>query len=110
MKVPATQAEKNFSTPNDNKALRTFETELEQTEFKKLSDKITESSYRLNLKNKANQPITIRVTLDLPQGEWTVVRENISHQQNGDQQVFWTIQIGANSEVDLKYRVRLIRN
>ncbi|NBT85839.1 MAG: hypothetical protein EBT45_05005 [Alphaproteobacteria bacterium] len=110
VKVPATQAEKNFSTPNDDKALRTFETELEQTEFKKLSDKITESSYRLNLKNKANQPITIRVTLDLPQGEWTVVRENISHQQNGDQQVFWTIQIGANSEVDLKYRVRLIRN
>ena len=110
VKVPATQAEKNFTTTNDNKTLRSFETELEQTEFKKLSDKITEASYRLNLKNKANQPITIRVTLDLPQGEWTVVRENISHQQNGDQQVFWTIQIGANSEVDLKYRVRLIRS
>ncbi|MBY0462425.1 MAG: hypothetical protein K2Q34_04515 [Alphaproteobacteria bacterium] len=110
VKIPATQAEKNFSTTNDNKALQSFETELEQTEFKKLSDKITESSYRLNLKNKANQPITIRVTLDLPKGTWTVVRENISHQQNGDHQVFWTIQIGANSEVDLKYRVRLIRD
>ncbi|MBY0282058.1 MAG: hypothetical protein K2W94_07900 [Alphaproteobacteria bacterium] len=110
VKIPATQAEKSFSATNDNKALRTFETELEQTEFKKLSDKITESSYRLNLKNKANLPITIRVTLDLPQGEWTVVRENISHQQNGEHQVFWTIQIGANSEVDLKYRVRLIRD
>lgn len=109
VRIPATQAEKNISTAQDSQALRIFETDLEQTEFKKLSDKITEASYRLNLKNKASQPITIRVTLDLPKGEWTVVRENISHQQNGDYQVFWTIQIGANSEVDLKYRVRLIR-
>ena len=109
VKIPATQAEKNSSAQQGSQVLRTFETELEQTEFKKLSDKITESSYRLNLKNKANQPIIIRVTLDLPKGEWTVVRENISHQQNGDHQVFWTIQIGANSEVDLKYRIRLIR-
>lgn len=109
LRIPTTQAEKNLSAIHDNRVLQTFETELEQTEFKKLSDKITEASYRLNLKNKSGQAITIRVTLDLPKSEWTVVRENISHQQNGEHQVFWTIQIGANSETDLKYRVRLIR-
>jgi hypothetical protein len=109
VKIPPTQAENCSFTTGQARALKAFETELDQAEFKKLSDKITEASYRLNLKNKSDRPITIRVTLDLPNGEWTIVKENLSHQQNGDQQAFWTIQVDANSEVDLKYRVRLIR-
>ncbi len=108
VKIPPTQAE-NCALTGQVQALKSFETELEQTEYKKLSDKITEAGYRLNLKNKSDRPITIRVTLDLPDGEWTIVRENISHQQDGDKQAFWTIQVNANAEIDLKYRVRLIR-
>ncbi len=86
------------------------ETELEQTEFKKLSDKITEANYRLSLKNKSDQPISLQVVLDLPVAECKIVKENRTHVVDSPQQISWPIDIPAQSEVDLKYRLQIDQN
>jgi hypothetical protein len=99
------------------KRLRFIETELVQTEYKKL-DKTIEANYRLSIRNKLpldaseadKKPISIRVPLDFPEGaEWVVVRENIGHQQNGSNQIYWIVQVSPGTDVDLKYRIRITR-
>ena len=101
----------------DTKRLRSVETELIQTEYKKL-DKTIEANYRLSIRSKLpvnaseadKKPVTIRVHLDLPPGcEWVVVRENIGHQQNGPHQIYWIVQVSPGTDVDLKYRIRVTR-
>jgi hypothetical protein len=87
--------------------ISSIETELEQTEFKKLTDKITEANYRLCLKNKGHQATTIKIILDLPSGSCKIVKENKPHRIDSPKQFSWNIEIPAQSEVDLKYRLQI---
>ena len=92
---------------HDLSKISAVETNLEQTEFKKLSDKITEANYRLSLKNKSCQPVSLQVVLDLPVANCKIVKENKTHVVHSPQQISWPIDIPAESEVDLKYRLQI---
>jgi hypothetical protein len=112
-KVPVAQIEKSNKSDNPVKAI---ETELEQNQYRHLSDnRITEANYHLSLRNSSSEPITIRVTLDLPNdADWTIVRETVEHKTNGQKEAFWTLDVPAKKgevkgEADLKYQIRLIR-
>ncbi|MCX7337964.1 MAG: hypothetical protein NTX76_01595 [Alphaproteobacteria bacterium] len=107
--IPSHQSEKNFSHDDRDSMCKIIETELDQTEYKKLTDKMSEESFRLNLRNRSDQPIAIQVVLDTPEKtEITIVRENTSHQQT-QTGIHWTVHIGPNADVDLKYRIRIIK-
>lgn len=87
-----------------------IDTDLEQNEYKKLTDKITEANYRLCLKNKGYQTTTVQVILDLPTGNCKVIKENKLHRVESSKQFSWSIEVPAQSEVDLKYRLRIDLN
>lgn len=109
VRVPSTHVEKNDK--NSDKGLKFIETELEQNQFRRLNDtQNTESHYRLELKNKSASPITIRVTLDLPENvtNWEIIRETQPHETSGDKQVFWHVKVPANGQTQLKYQLRFI--
>ncbi len=109
VRVPSTHVEKNDK--NSDKGLKFIETELEQNQFRRLNDtQNTESHYRLELKNKSASPITIRVTLDLPENvtNWEIIRETQPHETSGEKQVFWHVKVPANGQTQLKYQLRFI--
>lgn len=109
VRVPSTHVEKNDK--NSEKGLKFIETELEQNQFRRLSDtQNTESHYRLEIKNKSLKPITIRVTLDLPPNvvNWEIIRETLPHKTNANEQVFWNVEVPANGQTQLKYQLRFI--
>jgi hypothetical protein len=111
VRVPATQAEKMGKALISSQSLRNLEVDLDQTEYKKLSDRISEANYRLTIRNKSDKPVVIRATLDLPTcEEWVIVRENIGHLENGPKQISWRIHAQPSGESDLKFRVRIVWN
>jgi hypothetical protein len=84
-------------------------TRLEQTEFRKLAETVTEAGYRCTLKNNEDNNVSIKVVLDMPVKEWNITRESLMHKQEGRNRVYWILEIPAHGEMDLKYRINLSR-
>jgi hypothetical protein len=84
---------------------------LDQTEYKKLSDKISEANYKLSIKNKSDRILNIKVTLDIPPCEdWSVIRENFGHSENSGRQISWVVMVQPGGENELKSRIRIVWN
>lgn len=109
LKIPSTHSNK-AALGSDIEINQVVSSNLEQTDYKRLSEKIIELGYHLTLTNKSEQAVSVRVILDLPNVEWTIVRETPVHQQTHPHEVFWVIDIPAKGESDLKYRLRLMKS
>lgn len=110
VKIPSTQIDK--IDKNSKKEAKRIETELEQNQYRALSDlHMIESHYRLTLKNTRSEAIIIRVMLDLPAAveNWEIIRETIQHEKSGENNVYWNVSVPANSNVELKYQLRYIK-
>ena len=108
-KIPSTRSNKT-ALGSDIEINQVVSSNLEQTDYKRLSEKIVELGYHVTLTNKSEQAVSVRVILNLPNVEWTVVRETPVHQQTHPQEIFWVIDIPAKGESDLKYRLRLMKS
>lgn len=109
LRLPAA-ANNNIKTSTEVTGLSadsSIEAELDQTEFKKLTNNITEANYKLCLVNKTNQPATIQVVLNLSSGSCKIVKESRPHRVDSPKQFSWAIDIPPKSEVDLKYRLQI---
>ncbi len=83
---------------------------LEQTEYKVLlTEKISEAAYRLTIRNYGDKEVTIKIVLPFGQNHGKVIRENIEHKVEGDNVVYWPVQVKPSSEVILRYRVQLMQ-
>jgi hypothetical protein len=110
VKIPSTQIDK-FDKSNKKESKR-LEIELEQNQFRTLSDlHMTESHYCLNLKNPKSEQIVIRVVLDFPSDmeQWEIIRETLKHEKSGENNIHWNVIVPANSIVQLKYQLRYIK-
>ncbi|MDP3371545.1 MAG: hypothetical protein Q8S21_01420 [Candidatus Paracaedibacteraceae bacterium] len=110
VKIPSTQIDK--IDKNNKKESKRIETELEQNQYRALSDlHMTESHYCLTLKNTSAEPVVIRVMLDLPFDveHWEVIRETIQHEKTGETSIYWSVPVPANGSVQLKYQLRYIK-
>jgi hypothetical protein len=106
VRIPTTQIDK--FEKNSKKETKRIETVLEQNQFRTLSDThVTEAHYTLSLKNTSNDAITIRVMLDLPPE--AILRGTVPHDKNGENESSWNITIPANTEQQLKYQLRFIK-
>lgn len=108
LKIPSTHSNR-AALGSDIEINQVVSSNLEQTDYKRLSEKIIELGYHLTLTNKSEQAVSVRVILDLPNVEWTLVRETPVHQQTHPQEIFWVIDIPAKGASDLKYRLRLMK-
>ena len=80
-------------------------TEMRQTDYRKLGNNVVESGYRLDLKNTTESPKQVTVFQNVV-GEWVILRETLPHEEE-DKRIKWTVDIPAQDEVSLRYRIRM---
>lgn len=79
--------------------------ERKQTAYKKLADNLAESSYRIDLRNAKDEPVTVRVQEPLP-GDWEMVQESQRHTKESSRIAAWNVAVPANGAAVLEYTVR----
>lgn len=79
--------------------------EMRQTDYRRLGNQVVESGYRLDLKNTTKSAKQVTVFQNVP-GEWIVLRETHAHEVV-DKRLKWMLDIGAEEEISLRYRIRM---
>lgn len=93
---------------NTNSPISKIKGTLEQTEFKVLmADKISEAAYRVTIKNSDDKAISIKVVLPFDKMQCKIIKENIEHQMESDNIIYWPVKVEPKSEVMLRYKVQL---
>jgi len=81
-----------------------------QTNFKRVSGNannyVTESSYRIDLRNAKDEAVTVRVLETLP-GDWEVTSESARHVKDSSRQLSWFITVPAGGSATLDYTARV---
>lgn len=83
--------------------------EARGTDFDRLSDKTFEAAQEIVLKNAKDEPVTVEVAGALPQ-EWQILEESHPHEKISAGEVLWRVDLPAEGEVALTYRVRISHN
>jgi hypothetical protein len=79
--------------------------EMRQTDYRKLGSKVVESGYRVDLKNTTDTPKQVTVFQSVSH-EWIILRETHPHEED-DKRLKWTLNLEAQEEVNLRYRIRM---
>ncbi|MCP5245818.1 MAG: DUF4139 domain-containing protein [Burkholderiales bacterium] len=84
--------------------------EKKQTDFKKIPSpdqniRQFESAHQITLSNAKNKTVTVIVREPIP-GDWHMLSESQRHREITSNLVEWTIELPAESNVELTYRVR----
>ncbi|MCF7994937.1 MAG: DUF4139 domain-containing protein, partial [Chromatiaceae bacterium] len=85
--------------------------ERKQTDFKKLSGTGPwqyqfESAFEILVKNAKSEPETVVIQERIP-GDWSMLEESAPHEQGNANTAVWRLQVPAESEARLSYRVRV---
>jgi hypothetical protein len=85
--------------------------ERRQTEFTKLSGSGPwkyqfEGAYEIRIKNAKPEPQQVTVQERIP-GDWTMLEESASHEQGNANTAVWGLEVPAEGEMRLSYRVRV---
>ncbi len=85
--------------------------ERKQTAFKKLSGSgpwqyQSESAYEIGVKNAKPEPETVVIQERIP-GDWSILEESAAHEQGNANTAVWRLEVPAESETRLRYRVRV---
>ena len=76
-----------------------------QTDFKRLSDRITESAHRITLANGGDAAVTVIVRETIG-GQWEMLDASAPHEKTRADQATWTVAVPAKGEAQVTYRVR----
>ncbi|GAA0572193.1 DUF4139 domain-containing protein [Caenispirillum bisanense] len=76
-----------------------------QTDFKRLSDRMTESAHRITLANGSDKPVTVLVRETIG-GQWEMLEASAPHDKTRSDQASWTVEVPAKGEAQVTYRVR----
>jgi len=77
-----------------------------QVSFEKISDKVYESSYEIELKNAKTEAVTATLRESLP-GQWKILDESASHEQLNASTAQWQVQVPSEGSAKLTYKVRI---
>ena len=80
--------------------------ERKQTSYKRLADNLTESSWRIELRNAKDEAVTVRVQEPLP-GDWEMVQESLKHSKDSARVASWNVVVPAGDKAVLDYTVRV---
>lgn len=85
--------------------------ERKQTEFKKLSGTGPwqyqfEGAYEILVKNAKSEPETVVIQERIP-GDWTMLEESAPHEKGNANTAVWRLEVPAEGETRLSYRVRV---
>jgi hypothetical protein len=77
-----------------------------QTSFSKLSDKLYESSYRIDLRNAKDEAVTVKVLEPLP-GDWEITQSSRPHRKESSRIAAWDVEVPASGSTRLEYTARV---
>jgi hypothetical protein len=73
-----------------------------QTEYKSLSNRSSQSSYRIELRNADDKPATVTVREPLA-GDWNISASNIPYVKESAGSAVWTVTVPGNGKSTLEY-------
>jgi hypothetical protein len=68
-----------------------------QTDYKSLSSRSSQSSYRIEIRNADAKPVTVTVREPL-QGDWSIARETLPHVKESAGSAVWTVPVPGFAE------------
>jgi hypothetical protein len=80
--------------------------ERKQTDFQRLGSRTVEVEYEVSLRNHKPDPITVLVNEPIG-GDWTILNSTFKFEKTAAFAARFTVPVAANSEEQLKYRVRI---
>ncbi len=101
----------NHTAKNETIKLRLGEAfditaDRKQTNYKKLGETMTETSYRIDLRNAKDEAVTVRVQEPLF-GDWEITQENHRSTKESSSTAVWNINVPANGSAVLEYTARV---
>jgi len=80
--------------------------ERKQTNYRRIADNQTESSWRIELRNAKDEEVTVRVQEPMP-GDWEVVSESHRHSKDSARVASWNVAVPGGGKAVLEYAVRV---
>jgi hypothetical protein len=80
--------------------------ERKQTDFQRLGSRVVEVEYEVSLRNHKPDAITVLVNEPIG-GDWTILNSTFKFEKTAAFAARFTVPVAANSEAQLKYRVRI---
>ncbi|MFZ4538463.1 DUF4139 domain-containing protein [Propionivibrio sp.] len=77
-----------------------------QTNYKLVSDKVAETSYRLVIRNAKPEEVVVQVQEPIP-GDWEIIQENLKHTKTSSRTARWEARIPPEASTTLEYTVRV---
>ncbi len=79
--------------------------EKKQTKYTKISDRVSETSYEVELRNHKDEDVYINV-VEHPYGDWEVTATSDSFDKKSTNKIQWTLKVPADGSKTLTYTIR----
>jgi hypothetical protein len=80
--------------------------ERKQTNYKRIADNVSESSWRIELRNAKDEAVTVRVQEPMP-GDWEMIQESQKHTKDSARVASWNVTVPPDGKAVLDYSVRV---
>ena len=80
--------------------------ERKQTNYRKIADNASESSWRIELRNAKDEAVVVKVQEPMP-GDWEMVQESQKHTKESARVASWNVAVPAGGTTVLEYGVRV---
>jgi len=77
-----------------------------QTSYKKIADNLSESAWRIELRNAKDEAVTVKVQEPMP-GDWEMIKESQKHSKESARVASWNVAVPAGATTLLEYGVRV---
>ncbi|WP_310449883.1 DUF4139 domain-containing protein [Sulfuritalea sp.] len=80
--------------------------ERRQTGYRRIADNVSETAWRIELRNAKDEAVTVRVQEPLP-GDWEMLQQSHPHSKESARVAVWNIAVPAGGTTLLEYTVRV---
>ncbi|TRZ90121.1 MAG: DUF4139 domain-containing protein [Rhodocyclaceae bacterium] len=80
--------------------------ERKQTSYRKIADNVSESAWRIELRNAKDEAVSVKVQEPMP-GDWEMVQESQKHTNESARVASWSVPVPADGTTVLEYAVRV---
>lgn len=79
--------------------------ERKQTNFRRISDRVVETSYEIAVRNRKKERVTV-IVIEHPQGDWDITQKSSDFTKKDSQTVEFPVTVEPGAEAKLTYTVR----
>jgi hypothetical protein len=80
--------------------------ERKQTNYKRIADSLSESAWRIEIRNAKDEAVTLKVQEPMP-GDWEMVQESQKHSKDSARVASWNVTVPPGGTALLDYTVRV---